>query len=185
MATGRHSLDGAKTIGLCSLPEMPCALLLLLALPQGSNPAHINHAAARSSPSLAVTAAPGDCICTRPRVGRKCPLQAACRSDSEALPCLLHCPCLAHTCQGHATQSELLRTCRGRSSPRFQSATSKQIQRCTPGVQKRHFSMKTTRHCLPSHAPLIIHKNLLPELSKAVRGHADWNWRDQIASRRH
>jgi hypothetical protein len=30
VATGRHSLDGAKTVGLCSLPEMPCALLLLL-----------------------------------------------------------------------------------------------------------------------------------------------------------
>jgi len=124
VATGRHSLDGAKTVGLCSLPEMPCALLLLLALPQRSNPAHIHHAAARSSPSLAVTAAPGDCICTRPRVGRKCPLQAACRSDSEALPCLLHCACLAHTCQGHATQSELLRTCRGRSGPRLQSAVN-------------------------------------------------------------
>jgi hypothetical protein len=58
VATGRHSLDGAKTVGLCSLPEMSCALLLLLALQQMSNPAHIRP---RSRPFESL---PGSYSCT-------------------------------------------------------------------------------------------------------------------------
>ena len=173
MATGRQGLDGARTVGLCNLPEMPCALLLLLALPQGSNPAHIDHAAARSSPSLAVTAAPGDCTCTQPRVGRKCPLQAACRSDSEALPCLLHCACLAHTCQGHAAQSELLRTCRGRSGPRLQSVADGPSQLVRQKIYSHSCATKTDLHWLKLHTALVMHLKVLSELCGRGAGHSD------------
>jgi hypothetical protein len=58
VATGRQGLDGAWTVGLCSLPEMPCVLLLLLALPQGSNPAHI------APPSRPFQTHPGSYSCT-------------------------------------------------------------------------------------------------------------------------
>jgi hypothetical protein len=185
VATGRHSLDGAKTVGLCSLPEMPCALLLLLALPQRSNPAHIHHAAARSSPSLAVTAAPGDCICTRPRVGRKCPLQAACRSDSEALPCLLHCACLHQPCQGLAAQCGLQWTLQGRPSPGLQSPANGLSQHVRQQVCSRCCATKTALHWLKLQTASDMHLKLLSGPSKAVRGHSDCNCWDQIASRGH
>ena len=109
VATGRHSLDGAKTVGLCSLPEMPCALLLLLALPQGSNPAHIAPPAAHSRPTLAVTAAPGDGISPRHRLGRKCSLHGSCH-HTEA-PCLACCIAPAST--SHARVLQLSVDCSG------------------------------------------------------------------------
>ena len=86
VATGRHGLDGAWTGRLCSLPELPCAWLLLRALPQGSNQLTFLHPVAHSSPTLAVISALGDGIWPRHWAGRKCPLQVPCRSDSEALP---------------------------------------------------------------------------------------------------
>jgi hypothetical protein len=122
VATGRQGLDGAGTGWLCSLLQDFCHGLLLLALAQGSIPAHIPLPARPLAHRLAVTQPARDRIWTRPRVGRKCPLQATCSADSEALPCVLHCACLNYTCQGHATQFEPLQTCRGRSIPRLQSA---------------------------------------------------------------
>ena len=100
-----------------------CPSLCSCCLPclKGQTQLTLHHPAAHSRPTLAVTAAPGDGIWPRHRLGSKCPLQATYNSDSESLPWLLHCACLAHTCQGHAAQSELLRTCRGRSGPRLQS----------------------------------------------------------------
>ena len=102
VATGRQGLDGAGTGWLCSLPEMPCALLLLLALPQGQTQLTFHHAVARSRPSLAVTAAPGDGIWPRHRVGRKCPLQVSCHHTEK--PCLACCIAPASTSHARVLQ---------------------------------------------------------------------------------
>jgi len=76
VATGRQGLDGAGTGWLCSLLQDFCGGLLLLALAQGSIPAPIPLPARPLAHRLAVTQPARDRIWTRPRVGRKCPLQA-------------------------------------------------------------------------------------------------------------
>jgi len=76
VATGRQGLDGAGTGWLCSLLQDFCGGLLLLALAQGSIPASIPLPARPLAHRLAVTQPARDRIWTRPRVGRKCPLQA-------------------------------------------------------------------------------------------------------------
>jgi hypothetical protein len=137
VATGRQGLDGAGTGWLCSLLQDFCGGLLLLALAQGSIPASIPLPARPLAHRLAVTQPARDRIWTRPRVGRKCPLQATCSADSEALPCLLHCACLNYTCQGHAAQFELPPTHLCRSGPRLQSAANAHVGLHTPSQQCR------------------------------------------------
>jgi hypothetical protein len=171
--------------GSAACPRCPVLCSCCLPCLKGQTQLTFDHAAARSSPSLAVTAAPGDCICTRPRVGRKCPLQAACRSDSEALPCLLHCACLHQPCQGLAAQCGLQWTLQGRPSPGLQSPANGLSQHVRQQVCSRCCATKTALHWLKLQTASDMHLKLLSGPSKAVRGHSDCNCWDQIASRGH
>ena len=72
--------------GSAACPRCPVLCSCCLPCHKGQTQLTFDHAAARSSPSLAVTAAPGDGIWPRHWAGRECPMQVSCSSDSEALP---------------------------------------------------------------------------------------------------
>jgi hypothetical protein len=95
--------------GSAACPRCPVLCSCCLPCNKCQTQLTFDHAAARSSPSLAVTAAPGDGIWLRHWAGRKCPLQLPCRSDSEAC---LDC-CIAPASPTHARVMQLSLSCCG------------------------------------------------------------------------
>ena len=94
VATGRQGLDGAGTGWLCSLLQDFCHGLLLLALAQGSIPAHIPLPARPLAHRLAVTQPARDCNLVPACSGQEMPTAGhlGLTLRSPALPAALRLP---------------------------------------------------------------------------------------------
>jgi hypothetical protein len=163
-------------LGLCgSAACQRCPALCSCCLPclKGQTQLTLHHPAAHSRPTLAVTAAPGDGISPRHRLGRKCPLHGSYHHTET--PCLACCIAPAFT--SHARVPQLSVGCSGpfrgvqaRDCNLLQTGKS-----ATSGwvAAARRCSGKTTRKWLRLQGKLDTHPNCVSELFKAVRSYSD------------